>query len=230
MHPQRIQMVTLVHFVKAQHISRLHYQSVSGVVLPLGSQPELSLWREPTRLLHCDGKYVPGKLNPGEGHALKNKGFQILCEVLLLLSWSIPDLDRHSSFSDLDLSNCFSLFWIPAGSSSAPDLHRYRANHQEALLFVTGQLDHSEQHTNKLLHRQEICASWKMGDTGDRCVVNPKKIQGQEELVSQLPMNTQITEPLHERDTPPPLTCECLLQHGELLMEMRCQVGRISFF
>lgn len=84
MHPQRIQMVTLVHFVKARHISRLHYQSVSGVVLPLGSQPELSLWGEPTRLLHCDGKYVPGKLNPGEGQALKNKGFQILCEVLLL--------------------------------------------------------------------------------------------------------------------------------------------------
>lgn len=109
MHPQRIQMVILVHFVKARHISRLHYQSVSGVVLPLGSQPELSLWGEPTRLLHCDGKYVPGKLNPGEGHALKNKGFQILCEVLLLLSWSIPDLDRQQLLRPRSIKLLFSI-------------------------------------------------------------------------------------------------------------------------
>lgn len=201
-----------------------------STLLP-SSQQELSLWGEPTKLLHCDGKYVPGILNPGIGHglALHKEAFKILCEVLLLLTWSIPRLNRHSSFSDLDLSDCSSLFWIHA-EPSTPNLHICRANHQEVLLLVTA-LDHSKQYTHKLLHRQGICASWKMGDTGDRtCVVNPRKVQGQEELVSQLPMNTPITEPLQEKDTPPPLTCKCLLWHRELLMEMRCQVGRISLF
>lgn len=131
MHPQRIQMVILVQFVKAQHISHLHYQGVSGVLLPLTSQPELSLWGEPTKLLHCDGKYVSGILNPGEGQALQKEALKILCEVLLLLTWSIPCLDRHSSFSDLDLSDCSSFLWIPVGLS-IPDLHRCRANHQES--------------------------------------------------------------------------------------------------
>lgn len=223
-------MVSSVQFVKAQHISRLHHQSVSGVLLLLSSQPELSLWGEPTKPLHCDGKYVLGILKSWRRTGFTKGSVQDTLRVVLLLTWSIPDLDRHSSFSDLELSKCSSLFWIPAGSST-PDLYRCRANHQEGLLPVTGQLDYSEQYTHKSLYRQGICASWKKGDTGHRiCAVNPRKVQRQEELVSQLPMNTQITEPLWERDTPPPLTCECLLWHRELLMEMRCQVGKISFF
>lgn len=125
------------------------------------------------------------------------------------------------------------LFWFFGSLQGLqpPNPNRCRANHQEVLLLVTGQLDHSEQFTHKLLHRQEICTRWKMGDVGDRiCVVNPRKVQGQEELVSQLPMNTPITEPLKEKDTPPPIICECLLWDRELLMKMRHQVSRISLF
>lgn len=121
------------------------------------------------------GKNVPGVLSPGEGHALQKEDFKILCEELFLLTWSIPDLDRHFSFLDLDLTNCSSHFWVHA-ESLAPNPHRCRTNHQEGLLFVTEELNHSEQYTHKLSHRPGICASWKMGDTRDRiCFVNPRK-------------------------------------------------------
>lgn len=57
-------MDILVHFIKAQHISRLHYQSVSGVLLPLSSQPEFSVQGGPTRLLHWEWKKCPWHTKP----------------------------------------------------------------------------------------------------------------------------------------------------------------------
>lgn len=148
--------------------------------------------------------------------------------MLLLLTWSIPDLDRQSSFSDPDPQ--IALFWIPAGSST-PDLHRCRANTRKFYcLSQESWTTQSNTPTNYYIDKGYVLAG-RQETLFDRIrVVKPRKVQGQEELVSQLPMNTQITEPLQEGDTPPPLTCKCLLWHRELRMEMRCQVRRISFF
>lgn len=213
MHPQ-IQTVILVQCKGSAYLTSSLSDCIRCPPHPQFSDRTQPLG-EPTKLLHCDGKYVPGILNLGEGQALQKEAFKTLCEVLLLLTWSIPDLDRHQQvLRSRSIKLHSSLFWIPAGSSTPSQM---QANHQEVLLLVTGQLEHSEQYTHKSLHRQGICASWKTGDTSDRIhAVNPRKVQGQEELVSQLPMNTQITEPLQERDTPPPFTCEWLPWHREL--------------
>jgi len=104
---------------------------------------------------------------PGEGQALQEEKFKILCEELSLLTSSIPDLDRHTSLSNLELSNSSSRFRVHA-EPLAPDPHRCRVSPQEVLLFATGELGNSEQHTHKLPHRPGICASWQMGDTDDR--------------------------------------------------------------
>lgn len=106
----------------------------------------------------ASGKNVPSIISPGKGQALQEEEFKTLCEKLLLLPWSIPDLERHTSFFNLDLSNCSSHFWVHAGSL-APAPHKCKVRHQEDSQFDTGELGHLEQHTHKLSLRPGTCAS-----------------------------------------------------------------------
>lgn len=138
----------------------------------------------------CTGsrKNVSGTLSTGEGQDLQEEEYEVACEELLLLTWSIPYLNRHTNFLDLHLSNCSFNFWVPTGSL-VPDPHKCSVS-------CTGELGHSGQHTHKLPHRPMICAGQRLGNTGDReCAYIQEKYR--EKNNRSLTFHWKITEPLH---------------------------------
>lgn len=122
--------------------------------------------------------------------ALSQEEFEIVWEELLLLTSSISNLDRHTNFLDLPLSNCSFNFLVPTGSLVL-DPHKHSVS-------CTGELGLSGQRTRKLPHRPRICAGQRFGNTGERvCVYIQEKSKGEKQQVSHIPMKNYWASARH---------------------------------